>query len=141
MTIVVEDGTGLSTANSYVSEDEADAYFDDRANDTWANSTADKEAALIRATQSLDVIYWTRFSGTKLNGRDQALQWPRTGATDVLGNVIDSDEIPVEIKQATFELAVREAVTPGSTDPDLERAVQHVAAGSVQVTFAANASD
>jgi hypothetical protein len=57
MGIVVEDGTGIADANSYASEDDADNYFEDRANDTWATSTADKEAALIRASASLDAIY------------------------------------------------------------------------------------
>lgn len=141
MTIVVEDGTGLADANSYVSEDEADTYADDRGITAWTDSTADKEAALVRATTTLDATYRTRFTGSKLNGRAQALEWPRINAYDWLGNLLDDDEVPIEVRDATVELAIRELADPGSTMPDLDRAVRSLAAGSVRIEYAANARE
>jgi hypothetical protein len=138
MGIIVEDGTGLAGANSYASEDELDTYTDDRA---ITLATGDAEAALIRATAAIDAIYGSRFPGYKTNGRDQNLLWPRIYAYDGDGDLIDSDEIPVEIKNATCEAAVRELTTPGSMSPDLERGggVKRLKAGSVEIEYGSNA--
>lgn len=153
MSILVEDGSGLVGANSYASEDDGDNYCEDRALTNWTdNTTGDKEGALIRASAALDAIYRTRYPGVRLKGRDQGLEWPRGATTsststtiipvlDAEGNEIPSDEIPIEVIQATIELAVRELVTPGSAMPDVERLVKRVKAGSVEVEYAGNASD
>lgn len=140
MTIIVEDGTALPTANSYASETDGDTYTDDRGLTAWTDSTGDKEAALIRATASLDMIYRTQYPGIRLNGRLQGLEWPRSDATDFNGNTIAIDEIPQEIIYATIELAIRELAEAGSTMPDRDRAIRSVKAGSVSVDFAANAT-
>src|SRR6185436_4655409 len=128
--ILVEDGTGLSDANSYVSEDDADTYFDDRGNTTWGTSTDDKEAALIHATAAIDALYRYRFTGYKTNMRDQALEWPRTASYDAQGNLVEG--VPVEIVQATCEAAYRELQEAGSMAPDLSRGgdVRRLQAGS-----------
>lgn len=139
--IVVEDGTGLADANSYASENTADTYFDDRADTDWSSSSNDAEAALIRATQALDILYRSKYPGTRVNGRSQGLEWPRQDATDINGYTIAETEVPIEVIEATCELAKRERITPGSAMPDLERAVKSVKAGSVSVDFAANARE
>jgi len=138
MPIVVEDGTGLPAANSYASEDDFDTYTEDRA---YVVVVGDTEAALIRGTQSLEAMYGTRWPGQRLNGRDQGLGWPRTGAIDANGETIDENEVPIEVIEATAELAMRELATPGSTSPDLARGgtVRRVRAGSVEVEYASNA--
>lgn len=140
MTVIVEDGTGLADANSYVSEDEADTYADDRGITAWSDSAADKEAALVRATTTLDATYRNRFSGSRLNGRAQALEWPRLNSYDYLGNLLDDDEVPIEVRDATIELAFRELADPGSTMPDLDRTIRSLKAGSVSIEYASNAA-
>ena len=72
---------------------------------------------------------------------DQGLGWPRSGATDVDEQEIAEDEVPIEVVEATIELAVRELASPGSTTPDLERggSVLRVKAGSVEVQYGAQA--
>lgn len=142
MTIVVEDGTGLPNANSYVSEADADAYATDRGHTDWVDSAEDKEAALIRATAAIDAIYGYKFSGWRVNGRDQALEWPRTGAYDREENVVVDDSVPVEVEHATVEAAIRELASPGSMMPDLERGgdIRRLKAGSVEVEYAATAA-
>lgn len=138
MSIIVEDGTGLPDANSYSSEDQFDEYVEDR---NYVVVVGDTESALIRATQSLDAHYGRRYPGTKTFGRDQGLLWPRTGATDVYGDIIDDDEIPIEIIEATCEFALRELSAPGSTTPDLERGgdIHQITAGSVTIVYGNNA--
>lgn len=141
MAIMVEDGTGLPDANSYVSVADAEEYATDRGLTFASASTLLKEAALIRATTAIDASYRSQFPGWKADGRGQALEWPRTDAYDRDLNLIPSNEVPIEVVQATIEAAVRELAVPGSTMPDLERggAIKSVKAGSVAVEYADNA--
>lgn len=93
--LIVEDGTGLSNAESYVSVADADAYHSAMGNSSWATGdTAAKEAALRRGTQYLDAHY--SFAGEPLT-ETQALEWPRVG----YGWPV------VALKAATCELALR----------------------------------
>lgn len=138
MSFVLEDGTGLPNATSYASEDDFDTYTEDRG---YVVSVGDVEQALVRATQVLDSTYRKQFPGSRTNGRLQALEWPRTGAIDFDQQAIADDEVPIEIIEATCELALRELASPGSTMPDLDRGgtVKSIKAGSVSVEYGANA--
>ena len=128
LTLVVEDGTGLSNSNSYVSVSEADAYNDAHIERTlWAAlSTADKEAALAMATRVIDESY--QFNGSK-NGTSQALQWPRRDARNpddddtvypvtlsYRDNEFPNDEIPKLLKNATIQLAREFVLSTGKGD-------------------------
>jgi hypothetical protein len=141
MTITVENGTGLSTANTYVSENDATTYHLDRDNDDWHaySGTEDKEAALVRATAAIDGMFRSSFPGYKKLSRDQSLEWPRSYAYDIEGNLIDSDSLPRELVQATCEAALRELQDPGCMAPDLERGgdVRRMKAGSVEIEYGA----
>jgi hypothetical protein len=132
MAFTVEDGTGIEGSNSYVSESEFDAYCEDRG---LTPATGDVEPALVRATTALDGHYHTQYPGYRTYGREQGLEWPRTGAYDYEGNVIGDDEIPQEIKDATCEMCIRELTEPGVMTPDLGRPVQSIQAGSVGITY------
>lgn len=151
--MIVEDGTAKADADSYVSEDDFDTYCDDRG---ITPATGDAEAALIRATQWIDATYGARFPGYRLKGREQALQWPRADAYDrsgypsgrdqygnliALNSLIPSDEVPVEIVNATCEAALRELTELGSLAPDLDRGgqIKELHAGSVGLTYGSNA--
>lgn len=106
MTLILEDGTGLATANSYGSVAEADTYFADRPtqNTTWAaKSTAEKEEALILATSYLDAEYGADWIGRK-QSLEQALDWPREDAVTRDGFSVSSS-VPTRLKRATFEAA------------------------------------
>lgn len=76
MTLIVEDGTGLPTAESYASVAFADAYHTAFGNTTWTGADSEKEIALRKATQYLDTEY--SFVGSKKLPA-QALEWPRVG--------------------------------------------------------------
>jgi len=96
---------GAATANSYASVVEANAYHTTHlyAAKWTAASDATKETALIMATRLLDNMYeWDQWRTDDV----QALEWPRTGI--VARNQREfllNDEIPIELKNATAELA------------------------------------
>lgn len=119
MAFVVEDGTGIVTANSPASVADADAYHADRNNADWSGTNINKQAALIRGTTFVDGVFGDRFPGNRTYRRSQGLSWPRYPAYDSEGNFISSDVLPKEYVQACFEAAVRELVTPGVLSPDI----------------------
>jgi hypothetical protein len=134
-------------ADFYGTVEDADTYHDARANAAWTGTDEAKQAALVRASQYVDGRYRWRlasgrwqsmFRGAKAGGRAQALEWPRTGATDYEGNEIPDDEVPIEVEHATYEAALRELVAPGSLSPDYTASAQVTKekVGPVEVQYA-----
>lgn len=109
MALVVEDGTGLSTAEAYISEVDADTYFNARTVPAaWSSaSSAEKEAALRMAAEYMDSTYGLRWKGTRTEV-DQALDWPRYDVEDRDGNVLDATVLPTALVRANAELASRQ---------------------------------
>lgn len=133
MTIIVEDGTGLSTAVSYTSVAEADAYFSVRLITLWANMvTAEKEACLIRATDHMLQKTRSRWKGFRLL-TTQRLDWPRTGVIVDEYTEIAEDAIPEEVKNACAELALRASISTLSEDGS--RGVTQETIGPVTVKY------
>jgi len=102
MTFTVETGAGLAEANSYVSVADADAYHDLRQNLDWDDLTdAQKKASLVYATSYIDAKFeWPGYIKTSA----QALDWPRSSATDNESRILDG--IPAKLKEAVCELAL-----------------------------------
>lgn len=92
---------GSLIANSYVTEEEADAYFEDRLHSSW-DSVTDKSSALITASRMLD--WMLTFKGVKTTDL-QSMQFPRVGVILSNGYEVSESIIPQEVKFATFELA------------------------------------
>lgn len=114
MALVVEDGTGKTDAESYLSEADADAYHAARsANATWAAAlAADKEQALRLATQYLDTTYQDCWNALRWSN-NQKLDWPRSGLV-IDGVGYNADDIPQQLLDATAELALK-VVSGGDT--------------------------
>lgn len=95
---------GGANANSYVTEDEADEYFELRgsAGQAW-NEIADRESQLVTASLLLDT--YILFEGQKATAT-QAMEWPRTGATYRDGVDVPDDIIPRQVKTAVMECAL-----------------------------------
>lgn len=137
MALVVENGTGLATAESFVSVADADTYHSARGNSAWADgTTAEKEEALRRASTFLSNSY--PWAGYPVNARTQLLAWPRYDVVDQDGNPVASDEVPREVVNATYEVALRELATPGSMNPDVTLAdkVKREKVGPLEVEYA-----
>jgi hypothetical protein len=106
MAFVVEDGSGLTTATSYVSIAEADAYTSELGLTAWTGTTSAKQTALIKAQRYITQVYrgvWKGVRKTEL----QSLDWPRLDVMDVDGYDVDSESVPAPIKEAQIELAVK----------------------------------
>ena len=104
MDIIVETGSGISGANSYVSLASADSYFGLRGNNTWVDGDDDaKEAALIKACSYMETFFW---NGIKTLST-QNLEWPRRNVIDQNGYYVSATCIPMRVKNAQSELAYR----------------------------------
>lgn len=117
MSIVVEDGTGLSNAESYLSVSGADSYHTNRGNDSWTGSDAVKEQALRKATEYLDNHY--QWIGD-IYLTTQTLNWPRTFAYDSQGRAVNNI-VPSKVENAAAELALlalSEDLVPVTTSSD-----------------------
>ena len=126
----------------YGTVSEADTYHSERGNTAWAAADASaKEAALLRASEYVDGQYRNSFSGYRTQGRDQVREWPREWAyvwEKWDWELIPDDEVPREIKRATYEAALRELDEPGFLTPDVvpgntRRSVS--VEGAVSVTY------
>ena len=103
VTLVVEDGTGKSTANSYQSEANAVSRLEELMylmGLSSAPSTVSDEG-LIAGAHYLDAVYGSELMGIRTN-EDQALEFPRT---DVYKDaereyMYDSDELPEPLLKA-----------------------------------------
>lgn len=115
MALVVEDGTGLANANSYLSVADFKTYHTDRAN-SWGTATDPAiSGALIRATDYIDRLYGSTFVGEREFPDDQALFWPRINGSYPDGR--DIPTIPPELESATAEYAMRALDGPLAPDP------------------------
>lgn len=122
MALIVEDGTGLATAEAYISVADATTYhtaYGNPASWTAATTTA-KEIALRTGAQYLDAYYALRWLGTRTNEL-QALDWPRIGGIDHDEFVIEDDDVPEEVRRANAIAALKhidgDVLLPDLTSP------------------------
>ena len=124
-TIIVEDGTGLTNSNSYISEAALTTYATDRG-----VTISGTNAVLL--IQAMDYIEQQNFKGVK--GSDaQALQWPRYGVV-VDGYPIDTTEVPQLLKDALAEVALG---IDGGNNPmaNIERLAKREQVGDISVEY------
>lgn len=123
---------GGATANSYLSEVAATAYFVDRLDSAaWSDaSLRQQQNALMMATMRLEA---ENYDGSKVT-TTQRLQWPRYSTYDRDGQVFASDEIPVLVQEATCELALALLKEPSMFDASGLEGFVNVKLGSIDVT-------
>lgn len=95
------------------------AWADERGVSYAGILDATIDDARLVASEFIDGTYRSQFPGLRTDGRDQDREWPRSGAVDREGYAIPSDEVPVEILNATYEGVRRELADPGSLAPDI----------------------
>lgn len=138
MSLVVEDGTGLSTAEAYCSVAEATAYHAARGNTAWGDlDTSVQEQALRAATDYMVGEYRMRWSGERKTD-EQALDWPRSlvprkdrGA----GGYYADDAVPQEVKNACASLALR--ASTATLRKDQTQRKSSVTIGPIHTTYEA----
>jgi len=142
MALIVEDGTGLSTAESYISVADASTYFSNIGDAGWAALASDaiREQSLRKATTYMVSRYRFLWDGTRFV-LDQALDWPR-GWTPIKdqpeqygagANYYASNIVPVEVKRACASLALRSA--SAELNADLTRGKLSVTIGQISTTY------
>ena len=102
MALVIEDGTGVANAESYVTALEARAFALKRGI-TLDVDDAVVEPLLIQAMDWLEALR-LRFIGSELE-KSQQLAWPRYGVV-IFGYLVDEDLIPPQLKNAQMQLCI-----------------------------------
>jgi len=134
MALVIEDGSIVSGANSYITLAEYRS---------WANSrgiTADLSDAILEryVLRAMDYFEQLLFIGNKAN-ENQALQWPRTEAL-IDGYYADATEIPPTVKTALYE-AIKVEADGYSELNNQERKTIRERVGDIEVTYASNSEN
>lgn len=131
MALVVEDGTLVSGADSYVTLAEFKAWADKRGV-TYGTD----DAVTQQIYRAMDYIESLNFIGEK-SDENQALQWPRDQVV-IDGYYIDSDEMPSELKVAVYE-SIKAEIDGDSRMTASDRRTISEKVGDLQVTYANNA--
>lgn len=142
ITFLVEDGTGLDTATSYISLADANDYFAKLAsssdNNSWsAIGDEEKEGALMKASRFLDQKYHGKWKGIKVR-REQNLAWPRQDVYIENGEYwVDSTVVPDGIKYATCIYALRSTTNDLAPTLDEEAGIvrESVSVGPLKETI------
>ena len=137
MSIIVEDGTGKATAESYISVADASTYFTARGVTAWGALATDalREAALRKATDYMTQIFRTRWQGWRTIPTVQALCWPRSGVT-IERVYVDNQSVPTIIKYACAELALK--ASAADLAPDLTPYKTSVTIGPIKTDYDRN---
>ena len=131
MALTVEDGTGLSSADSYVTLVAANARATAHGWAEWTYTDAQKEVALRQATLWIDARFM--FAGIRKR-KEQALQWPRDLVVDDLGYSVTG--VPLQVKNATIEAArLFAAGRLGGLGPAASLATKRLKADTVEIEY------
>lgn len=133
MSLIVEDGSIVTGAESYISVTDASTYHTARGNAAWAALASDtvREQCLRKATDYMEQVYRSRWQGCRV-GETQALSWPRYDV-EVEGYAIDSDVVPDAVKRACAELALK--VSSAELLADQSQGVLSEQVGPIAVTY------
>lgn len=134
MSLIVEDGSVVAGAESYISVADATSYHSKRGNSTWALlTTAQMEEALRRATDYMTQVYRIKWLGSLVSGT-QSLDWPRVIASRADGALVASDSVPNDVMNVCAELALKAGA--GELAPDLGRRVTKEKVDVIEVEYA-----
>jgi hypothetical protein len=127
----------VTGADAYISLADAEALYLARQGEAWSGDDTAKEAAIRRATAYVDSL---KFVGQPVDGRNQALAWPRKNAHDRDGEDIAQTELPREVETATGILAFVELTTPGALTPEVLRTelVKREKVGPIEQEYVGN---
>jgi hypothetical protein len=101
MSLIVEDGSIVANANSYVTVDEIRDY----ANDRGFNLSIADPVIVQNAILAMDYLQSKNYQGCMVEPLSQPLLWPREDVF-VNQNIFPSDQIPQQLKNAQIELTI-----------------------------------
>jgi hypothetical protein len=103
--LIVEDGTVVPNANTFITDAEFTDYADARGI-TYPLTAEDREPLIIKAVDYLQSLE-KKFTGWRTEPTNQTLVYPRTGVY-LYCVLLGSDAIPQELKNAQCEAALYE---------------------------------
>jgi len=106
ITLTVEDGSIVASANCYIDETYLATYAEDRGLTINADAEIQK-AQIIKATDYLEA-FRKRYQGEKTDPLNQELQWPRTDVVFDSTVVLGDDVIPEVLKKAQAQLVIEQ---------------------------------
>jgi hypothetical protein len=133
--LILEDGSGIPDANSFVTVAEVVSYCAARAL-VFPSAQAAREAAIIEAGEYLqNEVRWS-WRGTK-QYYEQSMPFPRTSVTEYRGLPVPINSVPWRVKQAQMYLAYLASQDPGNLDKVLERGgkIKTKTVGPITTTF------
>jgi len=133
MALVIEDGSIVSGANSYITVANYKSWADDRGIHYLTDTKI--ENAIYRA---MDWFERQFFIGNKAN-ENQLLQWPRTEAL-IDGYYADATEIPTQVKNALYE-ATKVQLDGNSELENQTRKTLRERVGEIEVEYAENSEN
>lgn len=134
MALIVENGTGLPDADSYVSLADFKAYCDGRGYAYAGNADAVIEQKLRLATDYVNTIF--RYKGVRLNS-GQSCEFPRTSLIDFSGYEVTG--VPLRVIKATNELAFKGLTEDLYVDLDRGGMTTSESVGPISVSYAPDA--
>ncbi len=147
MSLIVEDGTGLSNAESFCSVADATTYHANRGNAAWAALASDtvREQLLRKASDYMEQVYREQWNGYR-KLFTQSLSWPRyrvpmqdaSGGYYLYPAFYPSDSVPVLVANACAALALRAATD--DLAPDIGRLKSRVKIGPIETDYVPGSS-
>lgn len=135
--LIVEDGSIVTGANSYISESEYSAWANARFGDSRETLPANDAAIEALVLRAMDYFEQLNFIGRKQT-QDQPLQWPRSFVV-IDGYGIQPDTIPDEVKNAIYELTYAEEKGEGELNT-IDRKAESEKVGPIAVTYSTSSA-
>ena len=137
MPLIVEDGSIVAGANSYISEAEYAAWADSRFGSGRSTAPSCDEEIERFVLRAMDYFESKEFIGDKKQS-DQPLQWPRNNVY-IDGYYVSDSTIPEDVKRSIYELTYTEE--QGESElASVGRAVKREKVASIEREYADNAS-
>lgn len=141
MAIIVEDGSGVTGANSYVTVSGVGVYATTYGYTDWTAATSTvKEQSLMRAMRYIEALPW---KGVKYD-QTQALEFPRSEMYDKDERLVADDTVPIVVVEALCEACMLSlpdsaiVLQPNLTKDDFVNYEQ--VTGAVTVSYSINNS-
>lgn len=114
ISFLVEDGSVVASATSYMTIAEMKQYWDNYGYDYSSLESTDIKELLNKSSKIIDQQYGDQFTGYRQT-EEQVFQWPRSSAyyVDEPQYSIDESYIPPELKNGVAEMAY--AINGGAT--------------------------
>lgn len=137
MTLIIEDGSIVDSANSYITVAEYNDWADVRFGVERESAPVDLVSTERLIFRAMDYFEKQKFQGERVSSA-QPLAWPRVNVVFDREN-IPSLPIPQDVKRALFEITYAEEQGNGELNP-LERRVTSEKVGNIAVTYSENSS-